>query len=120
MPAFWYGKAFNILFPQFTGSTLMTFMTIMYISTFVGEPIMNMNIVKVRSSLADALNRVAYGGERIVLERRGKGVAALVSMEDLSLLQELEDLADIKAARKALKEKGGVPLEQIKKRLRMK
>jgi prevent-host-death family protein len=81
---------------------------------------MNMNIVKARSNLADALNRVAYAGERIVLQRRGKGVAALVSMEDLALLEEMENQADIRAARKALKEKGGVPLEQIKKRLGMK
>lgn len=79
-----------------------------------------MRIVDIRNNLADALNRVAYGGERIVLERRGKGVAALVSLEDLALLERIEDEQDIKAARKALKEKGGVPLEDIKKRLGMK
>jgi prevent-host-death family protein len=76
-------------------------------------------IVDIRNNLADALNRVAYAGERIVLERRGKGVAALVSMEDLALLERIEEEQDIKAARKALKERGGVPLEDIKKRLRM-
>ena len=79
-----------------------------------------MNIVDVRNNLADALNRVAYAGERIVLERRGKGVAALVSIEDLETLQRIEDEADIKAARKAMKEKGEVSLEEIKKRLGMK
>jgi prevent-host-death family protein len=70
--------------------------------------------------MADALNRVAYGGERIILERRGKGVAALVSIADLELLEELENQADLRAARKALKEKGAVPLDKIKKRLGMK
>ena len=40
-------------------------------------------IKDIRDNLADALNRVAYSGERIVLARRGKGVARLVSMEDL-------------------------------------
>lgn len=79
-----------------------------------------MKVVDVRNNLADALNRVAYAGERIVLERRGKGVAALVSMEDLELLQRIEDEADIKAARKAMKEKGEVSLEEYKKRLGMK
>ena len=39
-----------------------------------------MNVVDIRYKLADAINRVAYAGERIVLERRGKGVAALVSL----------------------------------------
>jgi prevent-host-death family protein len=79
-----------------------------------------MNVARIRNQMADALNRVAYGGERIVLERRGKGVAALVSIADLQLLEELENQADIKAARKALKEKGAVPLDKIKKRLGMK
>jgi prevent-host-death family protein len=81
---------------------------------------MSMNIVAIRAKLADALNRVAYTGERIVLERRGKGVAALVSMEDLALLEEMENQADIRAAKKALKEKGTVTLEQVKQRLGMK
>jgi prevent-host-death family protein len=79
-----------------------------------------MNVVEIRSKLADAINRVAYAGERIILERRGKGVAALVSVEDLALLEEMENQADIRAAKKALKEKGGVPLEKVKQRLGMK
>jgi len=79
-----------------------------------------MNVVDIRNNLADAINRVAYAGERIILERRGKGVAALVSVEDLELLQKLEDEADIRAAKKALKEKGHVTLEEVKKRLGMK
>ena len=79
-----------------------------------------MKVADIRNNLADAINRVAYAGERIILERRGKGVAALVSVEDLELLERLEDEADIKAARKALKEKGGVPLEKIMERLGMK
>lgn len=80
---------------------------------------MEISISEIRDNLADALNRVAYGGERVILQRRGKGVAALVSLEDLALLEHIEDEQDIKAARKALKEKGGVPLEEIKKRLGM-
>lgn len=77
---------------------------------------MEMSIKEVRDNLADALNRVAYGGERVVLARRGKGVAALVSMEDLQLLQQLEDRADVRAARKALKEKGEITLEEYRKK----
>jgi prevent-host-death family protein len=57
-----------------------------------------------RIKFSETLNRVAYAGERIVLQRSGKGVAALVSMEDLALLQELEDRLDLEAARAALKE----------------
>ncbi len=80
---------------------------------------MEISISEARDKLADALNRVAYGGERVVLQRRGKGVAAIVSLDDLALLEELEDQADIRAAKKALKEKGFVTLEEVKKRLRI-
>jgi prevent-host-death family protein len=63
---------------------------------------MNISILQVRAKLADTLNRVAYQGERAVLTRHGKGVAALVSMDDLALLERLEDESDAKAVRKAL------------------
>jgi prevent-host-death family protein len=65
---------------------------------------MNIAVTDIRGNLADSLNRVAYGGERVILERRGKGVAALVSMEDLALLEAIEDREDIKAARRAIAE----------------
>ena len=74
-------------------------------------------VADIRADLADVINRVAYGGERIVLQRRGKRVLAVVSMEDLELLNALEDRADVKASMKARKEKGAVPLEKIKARL---
>lgn len=74
----------------------------------------------IRDDLANVANRVAFGGERIILERRGKDVAALVPMDDLALLDELENRIDLSAARKALKEKGTVPLETIKARLGVK
>ena len=76
-------------------------------------------VADIRANLADVINRVAYGGERIVLQRRGKQVLAVVSMEDLELLNALEDRADVRAALKARKEKGGVSLEKVKARLGM-
>ncbi len=80
---------------------------------------MNVSIAKVRNNLADALNRAAYGGERIILERRGKPVAAIVSMEDLAVLEQLEDEADRKAVRKARKEGGKpIPWDEVKRSLR--
>jgi prevent-host-death family protein len=78
--------------------------------------IMEIGTAEVRNKIAEVINRVAYGGERAVLKRRGKGVAALVSMEDLALLEALENDADVKAARKARREKGCVTLEQYRKK----
>ncbi len=40
-----------------------------------------------RAGLSEILNRVAFGGERIVLERHGRNVAAIISMADLASLE---------------------------------
>lgn len=75
---------------------------------------MNVSIADIRDRLADAINRVAYGGERVVLERRGKAVAVLVSVEDAETLELLETDADLQAVRKARKEGGKpIPLKQV-------
>ncbi|HEY2252865.1 MAG TPA: type II toxin-antitoxin system Phd/YefM family antitoxin [Planctomycetaceae bacterium] len=83
---------------------------------------MNVGIAEIRNKLADALNRVAYQGERVVLERRGKGVAAIVSIDDLELLEAIEDREDVRAAKRTLaemKRKGEkpIPLSEIIGRL---
>ncbi|MCA1808769.1 MAG: type II toxin-antitoxin system Phd/YefM family antitoxin [Lentisphaerae bacterium] len=62
------------------------------------------SIAQARNNLAETINRVSYGGERIVFARRGKPVAALVSAADLALLQRMEDAEDVRAAHKALRE----------------
>jgi len=59
-----------------------------------------------RVEFASVMNKVAFGGERIVLHRHGKDVAAIVPVEDLRLLEDLENRMDLEAARAALKEKG--------------
>ena len=75
---------------------------------------------KAREGFADTINRVAFGKERVVLRRRGKEVAAVVSMEDLRLLEGLEnriDLADARAALAETKKKGAKSLDAILKEL---
>ena len=44
-----------------------------------------------KDTFGDTVNRAAYGKERIILTRRGKPVAAIVPLEDLELLDELEN-----------------------------
>jgi len=60
-----------------------------------------LTFVEVRNGLAEALNRVCYGGERILIARRGKPVAALVSVTDLEMLQCIADTEDRRDTRKA-------------------
>ena len=76
----------------------------------------------VRDNFADVVNRVAYKGERFMLERRGKAVAALVPVEDLVRLEELEDRLDAKEGARVLRQmkaKGEkpIPVAEMKRRL---
>ena len=77
---------------------------------------------KACENFSDTLDRVVAKGERIVLHRRGKNVAALVPLEDLTLLKELEDRLDAEDFRAAKEEweregKKTVPWEKIKTEL---
>ncbi len=74
-----------------------------------------------REEFSELLNQVSYLGERIIVHRRGKNVAALVSLEDLQLIQEIEDRLDNAAADAALEEPGAsIPWEKVKKDLAIK
>ena len=70
-----------------------------------------LGLSEARNTLPDAANRVAYGGERIIMQRRGRDVAALVSMDDLRVLEALENQADVEAIRLAYAEQGDEPPE---------
>lgn len=59
-----------------------------------------------RKNFADIVNTVAYGNEPVVLTRRGQEIAALISIEELQLLQKIEDHIDIEDAKKALEDPG--------------
>ncbi|MCN9241036.1 type II toxin-antitoxin system Phd/YefM family antitoxin [Streptomyces sp. RY43-2] len=47
-------------------------------------------VTQARAELADLINRVVYGGERVVVTRHGKPLVALVSAADLERLAELD------------------------------
>ena len=73
-----------------------------------------------RKKLANIVNRVAFGKETFVLTRRGEALAALVSVEDLRLLQEMEERTDGDDAWKARSEsEETVSWEELKKELNL-
>ena len=75
---------------------------------------------KLRITISGLLDRVVHHGERVAVERYGKPVAALVSPEDLELLEAIEDRMDIEAARKALREPGRRSWDEVKAELALK
>jgi prevent-host-death family protein len=60
-----------------------------------------------RRNLAELVNRVAYGKERVVLTRHGKQLCALVPIEDLSFLDKLHAAAERRDIADALGEQSG-------------
>ena len=80
-----------------------------------------MSITEARQQLAELVNRAAYRRERTVLGRRGRKVAAIVSAEDLELLEALEDASDLRAIAQALADPSNasapIPWKQIEKEL---
>ncbi|MER7110674.1 type II toxin-antitoxin system Phd/YefM family antitoxin [Streptomyces sp. NPDC000229] len=55
-------------------------------------------VTQARAELADLINRVVYGGERVVVTRHGKPLVALVSAADLERL-EVEQAAEEQVVR---------------------
>jgi prevent-host-death family protein len=72
-----------------------------------------------RQTFSDILNRAAYRGERVIVHRGKKPVAAVVPIEDVELLERLEDEMDLAAAREALKDPRTIPWATVKRKLRL-
>jgi len=79
-------------------------------------------VTRARKTLSDVLSHVAFGGERVVLSRNGKDLAAIVSMEVYRRIEAAEDradLADLRKAKRAFVESGekAIPHEVARRRL---
>ena len=70
---------------------------------------------------SEILNEVAFGHERLVLQRHGKDVAAVTSAEDLRRFEELEDRADLRDMEDVLAQgETPIPWKQAKAQLGVK
>lgn len=54
----------------------------------------NITTIAARKNFSDLLNRTYYRKDRTLLSRNGKAIAAVVPLQDLKLLEELEDRFD--------------------------
>lgn len=76
-------------------------------------------VTQARAELADLINRVVYGGERVVVTRHGKPLVALVSAADLERLDALDAPAaqpaeepQVISSVSAVREVGSAPRER--------
>ena len=79
-----------------------------------------LTVSEARKVFAETVNLVAYTKERVMVERHGKAVVAMVPVEDVELLRDLEDRMDLRDARAAIaeaKKKGTNPWSVLKKQL---
>lgn len=85
-------------------------------------PEARVSIGRVKRDISDLVNRVAYGGERIILTSRGRPKAAIVSLEDYEQLETVTTTARMEAwrlwvarnnalAAEILERRGGEPLD---------
>jgi len=75
------------------------------------------NTINAKEEFTELVNRVAHNKERIILTRRGKEIAAIVSYEDLLWLEEAQNKHDLQESVDALKEarsEGTTTLEELK------
>jgi prevent-host-death family protein len=85
-----------------------------------GGEVRTMSASQLRASLAEVVNGAAYGHERVVLTRRGRPIVAVVPIEDLALIQDVEernDAQDFRAAVRAARRKPTVRWNDLKKEL---
>ena len=64
----------------------------------------SVSVAEARSGLAELVNRVAYGKERLVITRHGRELAAIVPVEDLKAIDRLRRFVARKDVSRALAE----------------
>ena len=79
-------------------------------------------VTKARKTLSDVVSHVAFGGDRVVLSRNGRDLAAIVPMELYRLMELEEDRLDVAEMHRAKREASArgekpVPYEEARKRL---
>ncbi len=68
-----------------------------------------------KNCIGETLDDVQFRGKRVVVERKGRPAAALISIADLQLLEELEDRLDLAEIGRALADpdEEWTPLEEV-------
>jgi len=79
-------------------------------------------VTRARRTLSDVVSHVAFGGERVVLSRNGRDLAAIVPMDLYRRMEQEEDRLDVAEMHRAAREAAArgekpVPYEEARKRL---
>ncbi|MEN8219943.1 MAG: hypothetical protein ABFS56_27060 [Pseudomonadota bacterium] len=75
--------------------------------------------IDAQATLTELLDQVASEKERMTLTYKKNGFLAVVPIEDVDMIEQLEDCIDNADADDALKEEGSIPWGQVKKELEL-
>jgi prevent-host-death family protein len=84
------------------------------------HPTGHVSVSEARQDFAELVNRAAYGGERVLVSRHGKPIAAIVPIADVAFIERMEDDLDLQDALAALADPENAvtyPLEQVESEL---
>lgn len=85
-----------------------------------GDPMSEKTASQVRDNFGDTIDAVRHRGERVIITKSGKPAAAMVSTEDLALLELLEDRIDLEMVREARAESAErIPFAKIRAELNL-
>ena len=74
----------------------------------------DVGIREVKAALSEYVNRAAYGQERVIISSRGVPKAALISIDDLQRLEQMELEAEAQMLREAIDQaQEFVPLQEV-------
>ena len=77
-----------------------------------------MTTSEIRRIFSDVVNQVTETGERVIIRRRDKDIAAIVPIEDLKLIERIENEIDVEEAKKILADNDSpVPWDEAMKEL---
>ncbi len=79
----------------------------------------SLSITKFRTGISDIVNKVAFGHQRFAISRNGKPACAVISMEDLELLEALENRFDLEAAHEAIERNDFEDWDKVKAELEL-
>lgn len=88
----------------------------MFIETVSEAAMLTSSARNLRAHLGEFLGRVRYGQERVTVTSHGKPVAAIVSIDDLELLERIEDEMDLKTIEERRNEEA-IPWDDAKRNL---
>lgn len=71
------------------------------------------SIVEAREHFSEICEKAALQKKRFILSRRGKEFVAVISIEDLRFIEEMEEKCDLELALEALKEARKVGVKDV-------